>query len=152
MRLWSLHPKYLDAKGLTALWREALLAQSVLSNKTNGYKNHPQLTRFKNCDDPMGAIGDFLDTVYMESVNRGYNFDITKIATIRPVIKIPVTQGQIEFEYDHLKEKLAKRDLKYFMKAEIIGRPEVNPLFEVVDGEIECWEPAGQIDKFLIAG
>ncbi|HEU5178767.1 MAG TPA: pyrimidine dimer DNA glycosylase/endonuclease V, partial [Burkholderiales bacterium] len=30
MRLWSLHPKYLDARGLVALWREALLAQAVL--------------------------------------------------------------------------------------------------------------------------
>ena len=28
MRLWTLHPKYLDAAGLVALWREALLAQN----------------------------------------------------------------------------------------------------------------------------
>ena len=27
MRIWSLHPEYLDARGLVALWREALLAQ-----------------------------------------------------------------------------------------------------------------------------
>ncbi|WP_368086417.1 pyrimidine dimer DNA glycosylase/endonuclease V [Nitrosomonas sp. Nm34] len=26
MRLWSIHPKYLDAKGLLALWREGLQA------------------------------------------------------------------------------------------------------------------------------
>jgi len=25
MRLWTLHPKYLDARGLVALWREGLL-------------------------------------------------------------------------------------------------------------------------------
>jgi len=31
MRLWSLHPRYLDAKGLVALWREGLLAQKVLA-------------------------------------------------------------------------------------------------------------------------
>ena len=30
MRLWTLHPKYLDAQGLVALWREALLARAVL--------------------------------------------------------------------------------------------------------------------------
>ncbi|WP_338140756.1 pyrimidine dimer DNA glycosylase/endonuclease V [Candidatus Nitrotoga sp. 1052] len=28
MRLWTLHPCYLDSRGLVALWREALLAQS----------------------------------------------------------------------------------------------------------------------------
>jgi len=30
MRLWSIHPKYLDRQGLLAVWRESLLAQSVL--------------------------------------------------------------------------------------------------------------------------
>ncbi|MGC2462396.1 MAG: pyrimidine dimer DNA glycosylase/endonuclease V [Steroidobacteraceae bacterium] len=29
MRQWPLHPRYLDARGLVALWREALLAQAV---------------------------------------------------------------------------------------------------------------------------
>jgi len=36
MRLWTLHPKYLHAKGWFALWRAALLAQSVLSAQTKG--------------------------------------------------------------------------------------------------------------------
>jgi hypothetical protein len=43
MRLWSLHPCHLDAKGLVALWREGLLAQKVQACETNGYRNHPQL-------------------------------------------------------------------------------------------------------------
>ena len=47
MRLWSVHPKYLDARGLVALWREALLAQAVLRGRTNGYVHHPQLQRFR---------------------------------------------------------------------------------------------------------
>jgi len=42
MRIWSIHPKYLDAKGLVALWRETLLAKHVLEGKTKGYTNHPQ--------------------------------------------------------------------------------------------------------------
>ncbi|MGH9810894.1 MAG: pyrimidine dimer DNA glycosylase/endonuclease V, partial [Terriglobia bacterium] len=29
MRIWTLHPKYLDPQGLVALWREALLARAV---------------------------------------------------------------------------------------------------------------------------
>ena len=37
MRLWTLHPKYLDPQGLVALWREALLARAVLQGKTRGY-------------------------------------------------------------------------------------------------------------------
>ena len=46
MRLWSLHPRYLDRQGLLALWREALLARAVLGGRTRGYRNHPQLERF----------------------------------------------------------------------------------------------------------
>ncbi len=34
MRLWTLHPKYLDPRGLVALWREALFAQAVLRGWT----------------------------------------------------------------------------------------------------------------------
>ncbi len=30
MRIWSLHPKYLDRQGLLACWRETLLAQKVM--------------------------------------------------------------------------------------------------------------------------
>jgi hypothetical protein len=44
MRLWSIHPEYLDAKGLVALWREALLAQNVLQCNTKGYKKHPLIS------------------------------------------------------------------------------------------------------------
>ena len=52
MRLWTLHPRYLDARGLVALWREALLAQKVLRGKTRGYRAHPQLQRFREQADP----------------------------------------------------------------------------------------------------
>jgi hypothetical protein len=45
MRLWSVHPKYLDARGLVALWREGLLAQAVLRGRTSGYVRHPQLRK-----------------------------------------------------------------------------------------------------------
>ena len=70
MRLWSLHPKYLDTKGLVALWREGLLARKVLQGQTRGYKYHPQLERFKNHNKPVNAIDTYLLHVYNESVNR----------------------------------------------------------------------------------
>ncbi len=62
MRLWSIHPMYLDSKGLVALWREALLAQNVLLEKTKGYKNHPQLIRFRASKNALGAIAIGQDT------------------------------------------------------------------------------------------
>ncbi len=64
MRLWSLHPSYLDAKGLVALWREGLLAQAVLSGQTHGYKNHPQLERFKSQPHPRSGRGNMANVDY----------------------------------------------------------------------------------------
>jgi len=72
MRLWSLHPRYLDTQGLVALWREALLARAVLRGETKGYRNHPQLDRFRSHAASVSAINTYLARVYDEAVARGY--------------------------------------------------------------------------------
>jgi hypothetical protein len=140
MRLWSLHPKYLDRIGLIALWREALLAKNVLENKTRGYKNHPQLNRFKKSKDPLRAINIYLSEVYNEAVNRKYNFDRTKFSASDENERMEVTAGQINYEFSHLKKKLSKRDLDKFNEIANVTIPEGNPFFNVVKGEVEEWE------------
>jgi len=143
MRLWSIHPKYLDVKGLTACWREGLLAQKVLLCKTWGYKNHPQLERFKNTSDPVYAICSYLYTIYEEAKKRGYKYSVDKIA-IKRIVKesnvINVSTGQIRYEFNHLKNKLKIRDPERLLKMQNIEIPEVNSLFKTVDGAIESWE------------
>lgn len=140
MRIWSLHPKYLDAKGIVALWREALLAKHVLENKTKGYKHHPQLIRFKKVKFPTDAINQYLDGVWKESLQRGYNFDPAKISRPYKRIKINVTNGQVKFEFDHLMKKLKSRDPKLFSEFKELEKVELHPLFRIVNGEIEEWE------------
>ena len=103
MRLWSLHPKYLDRQGLTAVWREGLLAQAVLRGKTKGYKSHPQLDRFQGSGRPLGLIAAYLRAVHDEADRRGYTFDATRI-TGRPTPgRVPVARGQLAWEWDHLR-------------------------------------------------
>ncbi|MGJ7033629.1 pyrimidine dimer DNA glycosylase/endonuclease V [Niabella hirudinis] len=140
MRIWSLHPKYLDAKGLVALWREALLARHVLEGKTAGYRNHPQLTRFKNLQKPVEAINEYLTTVYEEAMHRGYRFDQTKIGGASATTRIEVTAGQLEYEFHHLMKKLRTRDPEKFRQLQCTADIETNRLFEVVAGGIEAWE------------
>jgi hypothetical protein len=141
MRIWSLDPKYLDPKGLVALWRESLLCQKVLRGETKGYKHHPQVHRFRNlrgnllekgslspdirklladCNDEkfaVYAISFYLDYVHKESESRGYHFDHSKISypcldLMRGII--PVTKGQVQYEMKHLLHKLRFRDPKRF--------------------------------------
>ena len=114
MRIWSLHPKYLDSKGLIALWRETLLAKHVLEGKTKGYKNHPQLKRFKAVKKPIEVINQYLSEVYFEAFNRNYNFDKQKINWGFTKVKINVTVGQLNYEVSHLLKKLQTRDIKKF--------------------------------------
>lgn len=146
MRLWSLHPKYLDSKGLVALWREGLLAKAVLKGKTKGYKNHPQLIRFKNQSNPLLFLNTYLSQVYLEAENRGYNFNHQKIGTRTTTRKLTVTKGQIIYELNHLKVKLKQRDNKQYQKLEQIDLPKPHPIFKIIHGNIENWEKL-KIDK-----
>jgi len=140
MRIWSLHPKYLDAKGLVGLWRETLLARNVLQGKTVGYKNHPQLNRFKVAKRPLEAINQYLSEIYLESVRRNYNFDKQKINWSFKKSKLPVTAGQLNYETKHLLIKLKTRDINKYKELKSRSTFDIHPLFILVNGDIENWE------------
>ncbi len=149
MRLWTLHPAYLDAKGLVALWREGLLAKAVLEEKTRGYRNHPQLTRFRAHAKPLAALCEFLHEVLVESRSRHYHFDTTKLPPRNgAVASIEETRGQTDYEWQHLLNKLKDRDPGRFRQLAAITVPEPHPLFTIVPGCVRDWEkrperPAG---------
>lgn len=141
MRLWSLHPRYLDARGLVALWREGLLAQKVLSGKTKGYKKHPQLERFKASAFPSAAISRYLVYVYEEAAKRGYHFSKRKINLCScRVSKIKVPRGQLAFEFRHLLQKLKKRDHLWYHNLRSTKKYRAHPLFTAVKGPVASWE------------
>ena len=140
MRLWSLHPRYLDTKGLLALWREGLLAQKVLNGNTVGYKNHSQLKRFKKHPCPSAAIVVYLLSVWEESKRRGYHFDINKVGVSKTKRKIQVTQGQLQYEFKWLCQKLKKRSPDQYRLITSQKKVLSHPFFYVVEGQTEGWE------------
>jgi Pyrimidine dimer DNA glycosylase len=144
MRLWTIHPKYLDPQGLVALWREALLARAVLRGKTRGYRNHPQLDRFRAHDAPRSAINAYLAAIHYEAVARGYAFDKSKIGPVRSVHSILATTGQISYEWDHLLGKLSVRSRALHGQWRKVSLPLCHPLFTPVPGVIEPWERTGR--------
>ena len=140
MRLWSLHPRYLDAKGLVALWREALLAQAVLSGRTRGYRHHPQLQRFRAQPSPVAAIAAYLGAVHEEASARGYSFDASKIGRDRSAPRIDLSSGQLDFEWRRLTAKLDARAPAWRREMGAPAAVEPHPLFRVVPGGIADWE------------
>jgi hypothetical protein len=140
MRLWSLHPKYLDAQGLVALWRETLLAQAILRGETRGYRSHPQLDRFKSHSAPLSAMSLYLKAIHAEAESRGYSFDKSKIRPARKQVMLFVTSGQMEYEWSHLLAKLKVRNPALYQKWRETEAPAPHPLFKVRAGEVESWE------------
>jgi len=140
MRLWSIHPKYLDCKGLVALWREGLLAKSVLEGKTKGYKNHPQLERFKKTKNPVLSVNTYLLSVWKESSKRNYNFDKSKLDEGISKEKILITEGQIQYEFKHLMKKLESRSPEKYKEFRKNTKIESHSMFLIVEGDIEPWE------------
>lgn len=140
MRLWSLHPCYLDSKGLVALWRESLLAQEVLRGRTRGYRSHPQLQRFKDSKKPLAGIATYLQEILDEATVRGYHFDARKIARSRTSERIWVTSGQLEYEFDHLLKKLWNRDRMLYRQLQKVRHPRSHPIFSIRPGVVENWE------------
>ena len=140
MRLWSLHPRYLDSRGLVALWREGLLAQAVLRGRTRGYARHPQLDRFRGARAPVRSIVGYLRVVRAEAARRGYEFDSRRIARAGSTERLTVTRGQLEWERRHLLAKLRRRDPARAAALAPIRRPQAHPLFRIVAGGIAGWE------------
>jgi hypothetical protein len=142
MRLWTIHPRYLDAKGLVAAWREGLLAQRVLADDTRGYRHHPQLIRFRATEDPARSIAAFLVPIAREATARGYIFNDALILASPAEERIPATSGQLLFEWSHLGRKLVHRAPEWLRRWEGLANPDPHPLFEIEHGEIAPWEKA----------
>ncbi|HTO91794.1 MAG TPA: pyrimidine dimer DNA glycosylase/endonuclease V [Candidatus Sulfotelmatobacter sp.] len=140
MRLWTLHPRYLDARGLVALWREGLLARAVLRGQTRGYRRHPQLERFRLQPLPRQWIDAYLAHVLLEAEARGYAFDRRKIRPARSRTRLVATRGQLAFEWRHLMHKLRRRSPALHRRWRRVVRPEPHPLFRLRPGPVESWE------------
>lgn len=140
MRLWSLHPRYLDRQGLTAAWREGLLAQAVLAGRTKGYRHHPQLHRFREVADPSRAVGDYLSALLREAERRGYRYDASKVEAMGLGERMPVASGQLAHEWQHLVRKLQARSPQWLQGLGHVVEVEAHPLFVVVAGPVASWE------------
>jgi hypothetical protein len=141
VRLWSFHPRYLDRQGLTACWRESLLAQAVVMDPERGYSRHPQLERFRDQPDPLAAVGAYLSGVADDADHRGYRFDRSRIRRPgAPHATMRVTRGQLEYEWSRLRTRMSVRSPAVWIQWDAVALPDPHPLFEVVAGPIAPWE------------
>ena len=139
MRLWSIHPRYLDRIGLVALRRESLLARKVLAGEAKENVNHPRLNRFGRHVQTLKAVGDFPAAAREEALNRGYSLDTKKIRTCGSGDKIKLKRRQIEYEFELLLGRLEERTPQKYRALRVVKKEEIeaDPLFDIIPGGIE---------------
>ncbi|MDW5563812.1 MAG: pyrimidine dimer DNA glycosylase/endonuclease V [Methanomassiliicoccus sp.] len=151
MRLWSIHPRYLDPPGLGGLWREALLAQGVVAGRTLAYRNHPQTRRLLEQPDPWGAIHDYLIGVWDEAHRRGYAYQRSRILPHAGDHPMEVPRGQFEYEAALLRLKLEARSPRYLAGLPRPGDALPHPSIRMVEGGIAWWErPRKEVLRRLV--
>lgn len=74
MRVWSLHPIYLDQQGLCGLWRETLLIPSApYSTNQNPRQHHARLVSSSDVPGPARALWPLVrDASLPKSIGRGH--------------------------------------------------------------------------------
>lgn len=105
-----------------------------------GYRQHPQLERFRRHPAPTAAIAAYLQVIYEEGQRRNYHFNASKILAPPSPEKIALTRGQLLYEWQHLLGKLLQRDRDRYEALQTIAVPDPHPLFELQEGGIEPWE------------
>ena len=116
------------------------MALTVLKGDTLGYRNHPQLKRFKSAGSPLDTLKCYLRHIYLEAEGRGYRFDLSKLGKIGKSDSLEVTRGQLKYEITHLKKKLKIRDPSRLKSLKQVDVPKAHPLFVPIEGDIEEWE------------
>jgi hypothetical protein len=117
-----------------------LLAREVLRGRTKGYRQHPQLKRFRLCGTPCSAVNRYLAVVCAEALSCGYKFDHYKLGRDVSVQRISATDGQLQYEWRWLLEKLRRRSPLVYRHHLEVSAPSVHPLFRVVPGPVAEWE------------
>jgi len=69
MRVWDIHPGYLNRESLLGEHREVHALFSVIGGGTRGYARHPETLRWRAC---MGALVLRHDLIVQEMLLRGY--------------------------------------------------------------------------------
>jgi hypothetical protein len=112
----------------------------VLRRRTQGYRHHPQLQRFRAQPSPLGSRAYYRRGVHAAPTGRGYAFTAQKISPARGVGVIAVTRGQVMYERAHLLRKLETRDPERRRRLARVSRPQPNPTLRIAPGDVEPWE------------
>jgi hypothetical protein len=119
--------------------RLPMTAEIVRSNRRGGPEGVIDAVE-QLAPDGFTDIEKVLSFAQREAIVRGYAFDPTKISPTQFKSKIPVSEGQLRYEAEHLRGKLTRRSPERLAALNDLEIPRAHPLFMVVPGDVETWE------------
>lgn len=87
----------------------------------------------------MSAIATYLHAVQTEAATPANTVSM-QARSERSAEPIPVTRGQLDYEWQHLLAKLRLRDPSMLQQFVDLSEPEAHPLFKCVPGLVAEWE------------
>jgi hypothetical protein len=75
-----------------------------------------------------------------EAERREYRFDSARILEKPLRTSIEETEGQLLYEWNHLRTKLRTRAPAIHSRLLVITNPDAHPLFRIIPGSIREWE------------
>ena len=109
MRLWTIHPRYLDNLTLFTCWKEAITARKELKDEAISPTHHPQLIRFRKCGTPVATMNSYIYNLFLELKVRHVKVDHKELGRYRRYERIKVGFGQLYYEFYFLQGKLKNR-------------------------------------------
>jgi hypothetical protein len=117
MRVWTIHPKYLDDKGLGGVWMDALLVQKLVhGGECGNYRKHPQCQRWLKGPMERYLLSIYLIEVWLEAKMRGFDYKHEKITMVdapnsasNQPSRMLVDAEEVKVEKDLLVTKLRDR-------------------------------------------
>ena len=141
MRLWSLHPRYLDPQGWSRCG-ETLLARKVLRGETRGYRHHPQLQRFREARDPQSAIDAYLPRSTPRRRRAATRSTRTSSMPTRARKDPGRARATRRARMGHLIAQARVAQPGAHVRWRELQRPRTHPSFRVVAGGVADWERA----------
>lgn len=149
MYFWTIHPEYLDNKGLIDLWRDGFKALALYKR---GNLVHAVAQPFLSDPHPDAAIAEYLEHVASEGHRRDINFDVGRL---EPWVHLVDMNREIEkpyrdicADYIRLMERLEVYDPAKKTKVEAslglftrkshtvqLAKMKPNPIFTIVHPE-----------------
>ena len=97
----------------------------------------------KPCFVEASVLREPLPALAAEADRRGYRFDRSRIDVVPAALAVPlvpVTDGQLAYEWAHLLAKVGARNPHLLGELTLVTSPQPHPLFMVVPGDVEDWE------------